>query len=217
MSFVQKLLSIGVLVLIFIFIILNNLSFLQGVLLLGIGFLGLVLFWQPLWGLFLLIALRPAFDRLGTSVFPLGSHFEIEYHGLVGFLVFIWGSILVAKKLPLLKKSLPAYLVFILLIIFFFLSSFWSPVLFASFREFLRLGTIFLLYGAAFILIRTKKQFQLFLNSLLISSVIPLAIALKQFFQKQGGLQPLWLRKKRIPMKEKNIHTLLLAGLNLKR
>ena len=179
--------SIVAIILLFIlfFSVFGSLSLTDSFLLLLLAGIGILLFRKPFYGFLFLIILRPAFDRLGNSYLLFSSNASIDYNSILALLVIGWGIFFLWKNFARIKE-LPAKSSIFFFSVFLFLSLFWAPSFGDGLREWLRISSIFIVYGVAFILIHTQKRFRSFSYALASSALLPSIFAFGQFFQGKG-------------------------------
>jgi len=177
----------SVILLTLIFSILSNLTMVSGISLFLLLFLGVLLFLKPLWGLIVLIILRPAIDLAGTQPFFSSRNLfvDINLNSLLGLLVVVWGAWVVYKNRQKINK-LPAIISIVLFLLITIFSVFLSPNAVSSLREFIRILSIFSLYAIAFFLVKSKDDKKKLINGIILSSFIPVSVGLAQRFMGEG-------------------------------
>jgi len=166
------------------FSVLAGLNALDGICLFFLLGFAIFLFARPFWGFLSLIILRPMIDRWGTQSFGPEA-LSLNYNSLLGILVVLWGGVLIFQKRKEIR-NLPAIIPLALLGVFLLLSALWSISGLDGLREFLRIASIFVLYGAAFLLIREKRHLRQLVYAFLMSACVPLIFGICQFFTGKG-------------------------------
>jgi len=181
----QYIFFVSGLLIVFLFSILLGLNLIQGLFLFVLSLLGLLMFFRPLWALIVLLIIRPAIDLWGTAPLIDINIISLNYNSLIGLLVFVAGIAYLLKE----RKKLPAipsiYIIasFILLA---FVSLIWSPSIIDGLREFIRIAGIFIVFALSFLIISNKSHFKILLKAFIVSSLIPLVVAIIQYFDGTG-------------------------------
>ncbi len=133
-----------------------------------------------------LILIRPSLDILSQIEFQIHANLPpLNPNIIIGGLIFLACSIFFLKNLKSIYRTPLFYP------IFFFLglslaSIFYSLDAFNSLREFIRLASIFLLYFLAYKLVENRKDWFWLLKIILISYILPAALAMIQFVFRLG-------------------------------
>lgn len=136
--------------------------------------------------LLILILLRPSLDIISQYEFQI--HSSLPYFNLniiIGGLVFIIGLIFLLKNIKTISAAPLGWPVFVFLGLSL-ASIFYSVEPVDSFKEFIRLASIFLLYFLTFQLVKNEPDWQLLLKIILLSYVLPGSLALIQLITGQG-------------------------------
>jgi len=146
-------------------------------------------YFEPKFGFFLFLILRPVLDF--STDYKLFSSFGLTLN-LAGvfalaFLLFTLGIIFKFGPRLRLAASWPLLWSWLIFLVLAVVSLFWSFSRGSSLAELARLGTFFAAFLAAIILIISKKDLTILIKVIIISAVIPGLVAVWQFFN-QGGL-----------------------------
>lgn len=163
-----------------------NLHFLSALFLFGILLVVLGLFLRP-WPTFLsLLLVRPFLDRFGTdSLFELAG-IDLNLNAILGGVVFVWGVYFFLRHFQKLRVRDPRFFFIVFFLVLALVSSFYSADLNLSLREFFRIGGVFLLSFAFFVLTKSKERlFQLSL-AVVFSLLGPALVAAGQFVSLEG-------------------------------
>lgn len=182
--FIGLLLALGIVLLGFIAAF--NLHILSALFLFGVLIFTFGLFFRPWPALLALLLARPFLDRFGNRTLFELTEFELNFNALLGLIVFFWGCYFFLRHFGELKNKDPRFLFIIPFLLVVLFSFFYSADLNLSLREFFRVGGVFLLSFAFFILVKSKKR--LFQLSLVVvfSLLIPSLVAASQFISSGG-------------------------------
>lgn len=166
-----------------------NLSLDQTLLLLVLYYLTLIIALFQKYSLFILILVRPSLDILSSHYFFNFFNYTLSpavYFGLIGIIIC---SIIIFKNR---KKiiNLPALKILAFFLAAILISSFYSFDKNISFLEFIRLLSIYLIYATAFVQINSKEKFKRLIKAIIFSTILPVAVALYQFFNQTGLTVP---------------------------
>jgi O-antigen ligase len=181
----QYIFFLSELLIIFLFSILLGLNLIQGLFLFVLSLLGLLMFFRPLWALIILLVIRPAIDLWGTTPLISINIISLNYNSLIGLLVFVAGIVYLSKE----RKRLPAMPSIYLMasfILWALISLIWSPSFIDGLREFIRISGIFIIFAISFLIISNKSHFKILLKAFIVSSLIPLIVAITQYFAGKG-------------------------------
>lgn len=153
-------------------------------------YLFLFAFLNHQWGLFLLILLRPCLDIFTNDPLFTVSGLTVNFSALVAALTLIFTAAVFLKNFDRLKK-IPLVWPIISFLGIALILSFISESPKTSLIEWLRLLSIFSLYSLSYLLISGRRDLVRLINAIIISAFIPAALALYQFFSRQGMSLPL--------------------------
>ncbi len=155
----------------------------------ALGFLCILLpimFLRPIWGLIILLIIRPSLDILGQNLaITISRDLTINLAAILAILVIAWSVYYLLKnktsfgKIPLLWPWLIFLGVTAVSIIV-------SDDRFASLTEWIRLLSIFAIFLVAFDLTSKTKNGRIIFTAILVSAVIPLAVGFSQIMNGQG-------------------------------
>jgi O-antigen ligase len=141
---------------------------------------------NPLIGLLFLIVIRPSIDQFSEKLsVNIGDTLTLSGSSFLGILLIILSSILLLKSIKKIpwQKLIIFWALYLLSILVSIIFSIDKP---ASFYEFIRVLSIFLIFINALILIKNKKSFIYSLFAVLISAIIPFTLALYQALTTSG-------------------------------
>lgn len=167
-----------------------KLSFLHSLFLLLTFFLGLFSLLYPEKGIFLLIFLRPSVDYFNNVSFLQIGEMNLTPSYLIGLLSLIVGGIILYKHRQSLK-SIPNIHLWTLFLFLLFISSIYSIVKSQTLIEAVRWLSIVFIYCGAFLIIKNRKDLIKLIKIIILSSVLPLVLAIYQYFTGQGLTVPL--------------------------
>jgi O-antigen ligase len=176
---------LGGLLLVFGLIVFTNLPFLKSIVLISFFLTTVLLFLKPLGGLFLLLFLRPAIDRVGTGEFLKIGNLSLNYNAILGLITLFWGSVMIFKYRHQFRK-IPSKVWIVTFLVISLLSLIFAPGFQIGLEELVRISSIFILYAVAFLLINSRKQFKKLLTVFLTSAFLPVFSALRQYLTDQG-------------------------------
>ena len=140
-------------------------------------------FLDPKNGLYLIILLRPCLDIFtNEAIFSLFG-FSINLPSVIGFLSIVFASFLLFKNR---HKKVPISIPWLIFLIIGLVSIFFSPDLNLSFKELIRLVSIFFIYLASFYTIKKNEDFVSLVKISISSAIIPSIIATYQYITKTG-------------------------------
>lgn len=155
----------------------------------ALGFLCIllpVMFLRPLWGLLILLIIRPSLDILGqTLTVTLRRDLTINLAAILAILVIVWSVFYLLKNRPRLD-ALPLLWPWLIFLAVAAASIAVSADRFASFTEWIRLLSIFAIFLVAFDLARVTQKGRTILVAIIISVIIPLGVGLWQLINGQG-------------------------------
>ncbi|MFH0907092.1 MAG: O-antigen ligase family protein [bacterium] len=133
-----------------------------------------------------LILLRPSLDIFSQYEFRIHQSLPyININTIIGGFVFWIGLIVISKNIKRIS-SIPLFYPISLFLGLCFASIFYSLNVFESIKEFIRISSIFLLYFLAYISVKEKKDWFLLLKIVLISYILPGALAIIQLIFNLG-------------------------------
>ena len=160
--------------------ILTSLVFMVGLI------LSVVFLYNPKWGVFLILFLRPSIDKFSEQfTINIGENLNFKAAAIFGILVvslltlFLLRSRKELKSLPL-KKSWLIFLIISLLSIIISIDEM------ASVYGIIKIISIFLLFSSIYVIVKREKSFKSVLYALIFSSLIPFLFAAYQAVTGRG-------------------------------
>lgn len=155
----------------------------------ALGFLCVLLpimFLRPLWGLIILLIIRPSLDILGqTLTVTIQRDLTINLAAILAVLVVGWSVFYLLKNKVKLGK-IPLLWPWLIFLAVAAISIAVSADRFASFTEWIRLLSIFAIFLIAFDLTRVTQKGRTIFGAILISAVVPLLVGFFQLINGQG-------------------------------
>ncbi len=136
-------------------------------------------------GFLALIVLRPAMDTFSQIDFLNVGQFSLNLSSVVGLLVIAWILFYLIRRQQRVWKQ-PLFWPFFIFVIISVISLFYTPSLSATIREVVRIASIFFIYLMAGAMVVNRKGAARFLKAIALSSIIPITVALYQFFTQTG-------------------------------
>ncbi len=133
-----------------------------------------------------LLLLRPSLDILSQKEIRIHPDLpDVNVNLIIGGVIFLITLLFLIKNIKLVWQ-IPLFWPIFLFLALSFVSIFYSLDIFTSFKEFIRIATIFFLYFSAYQLIKNEKDWHLLLGAILISFLLPAAFALFQLVFSMG-------------------------------
>jgi O-antigen ligase len=152
----------------------------------GVLLLTTVFLYNPGWGVFLFLFIRPTLDSFGDSAqVRLTEHISLNASAGLGLLMIFLAAVFFVKNFQYIKQiPLKFFWFFYLTVIA--ISIFFSIEKLISFYELLRLISIFSVFGMAFAITRIQKSPRFIFYAVLSSAVIPALSGFYQFLTGSG-------------------------------
>ncbi|MFH1173100.1 MAG: O-antigen ligase family protein [bacterium] len=138
-----------------------------------------------LFGLFLLLLIRPILDVYTNQPIASFGYLSINLASLLAILTLIFAGLVVLKHKERIK-SLPIFKPILLFLFITLISIFFSLKSMMGLIEWVRLLSIFALYGLGYFLITDKKDLFNLIKVISLSILLPVILAFYQFFTKTG-------------------------------
>ena len=140
---------------------------------------------RPLWGLALVVAVRPGLDRWSnTSLLSVKGHTAVNPGSLVAIFIIAVGVAYLLENWQVARR-VPSARAFGVLLALAVISIPLSGAKTVGIEEILRLTAIIVLYGLAFVCVRSTRDLGLLAAALICSGLIPAGVALYQAAHSQ--------------------------------
>jgi len=142
--------------------------------------------YNPLFGLFLFIAIRPSIDQFSEKLsINIGANLILSGASFLGILLIFLTSGLLLKSIKEISIR-PLLIIWALYLISILISVIFSIDKIASLYEFIRVLSIFMIFINALILIQSKKDFLYSIFAVLLSAIFPFVLAIYQSLTSSG-------------------------------
>lgn len=152
-------------------------------------YLAILIFLYPKISLFLLLLIRPCLDIYTNEPVLSFFNFSLNFSSITAIITLIFTSYIIIKN-HLRLKEVPLFLPVVFFLVVTLISSLFSIDRLTSLTEWVRLLSIFSLYLLGYLFIKTEKDLNKLIKIIILSALIPSALAIFQYFSQTGMSLP---------------------------